>query len=199
MVCIGIFGVLSSMVIANYPESQMRLKLAEVNQSISLIFREAQMRGSAIDSQNSAVGGYGVYASSANPDRVIMFNDFIDSAVPAPNGIPIGDALYEPGPVGSDETNTIVLIPARFSLAKLCVLESSSFSCDGDHTPPITSVTVTYIRPNPMPQIYINDSKAQSYSAACLEFHSVGAPNVGHVRNVQIFNSGLIRSTIGPC
>lgn len=199
LVCVAIFGLLATMVVANYPETQMRLKLAEINQNMSLAFREAQLRGSAIDSQNTAVGGYGIYVSSATRDRVLIFHDFIDSAVPAPNGIPIGNGLYETGGGGPDETNTIILIPTRFSLAKLCVLAGGSYSCDSSNTPPITSITTTFIRPNPMPQIYINDSKTTSYSAACFEFHSIAAPKPGHVRNLQIFNSGLIKSDIGPC
>lgn len=198
LISIAIFGLLSTIVVANYPETQMRLKLAEITQTFSLTYREAQLRGSAVDSQNSAVGGYGVYASSTATDSIILFNDFIDGTIPAPNNIPIGDGLYQ-SDSPADETNTTIRIPFKFSIAKLCVMTAGSYACGASHVPPIESLTVSFIRPNPTPFVYVNNDRTASYSGACIELQSIGAPKMGHVRSVQIFNSGLIKTNIGPC
>lgn len=198
MISIAIFGLLTTVIVANYPETEMRVKLAEINQNISLAYREAQIRGSAIDSQNSAVGGYGVHVEASAMNRVILFNDFIDGAVPSPNGIPIGDGIYQ-NTAPTDETNTILMIPNKFSISKLCVMGNGSYSCGASSVPAISSLTVAFIRPNPMPVVYINNSRSTSYSGACVELQSIGAPKAGHIRSIQIFNSGMIKNAIGPC
>jgi prepilin-type N-terminal cleavage/methylation domain-containing protein len=197
MISIAIFLLLSTILVANYPETITRLTLANTNQNISLLLREAQVRGSAIDSVNSTRGGYGVYVSAASPSNLILFGDTVDLSIERPYGIPIGNGVFETAPL--DETVTNVTLPDRYSVRKLCTGTGFPFVCGDVHVPPIESLTITYIRPNPMPVIYVNGTTTVNYSGACLELVSPKAPAVGHVSTVQVFGSGMIVESAGTC
>ena len=157
------------------------------------------MRGSAIDSVNSSLGGYGVRASLATPSKLTLFGDLIDINVPKPYGVYIGDGLYETSPI--DETKSETRFPTGYSFSKLCVIPTgqTTFVCNSNYSPSIQTLTVSFVRPNPQPYIYINDSKVTNFTAGCIELISYKAPLVGHVRSVQVFNSGMIRTYTSGC
>lgn len=198
LVSTAIFVILSSIIVANYPEAAKRLTLTSVTQNVSLLLREAQVRGSAIDSANSTLGGYGIYAELANPDRIILFGDTVDLLMPRPYGISIGNGLFENGsPI--NETNTIVSFPEGFEISKICSGNGFPFTCNDNNTPAIDSLTISFTRPNPGPAININNVTGNTFLGACIELVSQNAPAAGHVRNVQVFVSGMIRNSLGPC
>jgi prepilin-type N-terminal cleavage/methylation domain-containing protein len=194
LISLAIMGMMMTILLANYPETAVRLTLANISHRISLLAREAQVRGSAIDSSNSSIGGYGIYAVLASPRRVILFGDTVDANVPKPFGVLVGNGLYETSPV--DEAKSLTNLPNGYTIARLCVGNSFPFSCND---PTVLTLTVSFTRPNPQPNIYINGSSATSYSAGCIELHSPRAPNSGHIRSVQVFTSGMIRSQLGKC
>lgn len=198
VVSIGILFAITTVLLAKYPETAVRLSLANSSHELSLLIREAQVRGSAIDSVNSSLGGYGVFISFTASDRFILFGDTVDPSVPKPYGISVGNELFENGtPI--DETKSIISLPSRYSVAKLCVGAGFPFVCNTNSDPDIQTLTISFTRPEPNPSIYVNGDKAVDYTGACIELHSPQAPGVGHIRNVQVFSSGMIRTGVGSC
>ena len=61
IISIAIISLMSSIILFDYPDSVIKLNLANLDHRIALLIREAQIRGSSIDSKNSTVAGYGIY------------------------------------------------------------------------------------------------------------------------------------------
>ncbi len=203
-VSLAVMVTLMGILLARYPETAIRLTLSNIAHKTSLIIREAQVRGSAVDSRNSTLGtdspiaGYGLYAELSEPNKIVLFNDTVDSNVSKPYGLSIGDGLYQSGsPV--DETSSITTLPNGYSVAKLCVLVASSYVCNSNYSPNISTLTVSFIRPNPQPYIYINGSSSPNFSSGCIELHSPRAPQAGHIQSILVFNSGMIRTQTSKC
>ncbi|MFA6608429.1 MAG: type II secretion system protein [Candidatus Paceibacterota bacterium] len=197
LVSLSIMLIMTGVLFMRYPETVKRLTLANMTHTTALLIREAQVRGSAVDSFNSSIGGYGVYMALANPNKLILFGDVVDGTL-STYQILVGDGLFQnENPV--DETKTVTFFPKGYNVTKLCVGSGFPFICNTDNTPPITTLTVSFTRPNPQPNIYVNDSKATNYSTGCVELHSPLAPLGGHVRSVQFFNSGMIRTLTTAC
>ena len=196
--CLAIIFVLTVVLLGRYPETAVRLSLANMNHTLALLVREAQVRGSAVDYVNSTVGGYGIHVALSAPDRVILFGDSVDSTAPKPYGITVGNGLYESGsPI--DETRTITTLKTRYVISKLCTGTGFPYVCNTAASPDISSLTISFTRPNPTPSVYVNNATSSSATAACIELRSPQAPLSGHVRNVQVFGSGMIRTDIGKC
>jgi prepilin-type N-terminal cleavage/methylation domain-containing protein len=197
MVSLAVILVLTTVLLYRYPETAIRLTLVNATHSTALLMREAQVRGSAIDSLNSSLGGYGVYVSLSQPNQLILFGDLVDSSIPKPYGVTVGDGFFQnSSPI--DETKTITTLPSRYVISKLCVGSGFPFTCNSAHIPEIASLTISFTRPNPVPSIYVNNTGTTN-SAACIELRSPQAPLSGHVRTVQVYSSGMIHTTLGKC
>jgi hypothetical protein len=146
-----------------------------------------------------------VYFASGRPQEVVLFGDGVDLSIEGPNGIPVGDGLYSTTtPI--NETRKVTTFPTGYVVSNICTGSSFPFVCGTDHVPPITSLTISFTRPNPQPNIYINGATTTgNFPAACIEVRSPKAPLPGatlpggHIRSVQIYNSGMIRSVVGKC
>ena len=202
-ISLAIMGIMMGVLLSNYPETAVRLALINTSHTISLLVREGQVRGSAVDSGNaslteeSPIGGYGVYAEIITPNTIILFSDMVDASVAKPFGLAVGDGLYQTTPI--NETSRITTLPSKYKIAKLCVGTGFPFTCNTANVPSISTLTISFTRPNPQPDVYINGVKTTNFSAACIELHSPRAPSVGHIRSVQVFNSGMIRTQNGRC
>lgn len=195
VISLAIMMLMTGLLLSNYPESAVRMTLINNVQSTSLLIREAQVRGSAVDSMDSSVGGYGVYIKLTDQSKIILFADSVSGF--NSYGLPIGDGLYQTPPNGLiDETNSTTSLPPTYNITKFCVGQSPDTICS---TAPNSSLTISFTRPSPEPHIYMNDSKAVNYSRACIEFHSPNATSVGHIRSVEVYNSGMIRTVIAAC
>ena len=194
MISMAIFLFMTTVMLYEYPDSVMRINLANLTHKFALLIREAQVRGSAIDSKNSAVSGYGVYVTSSNKSQIIFFSDFPNGTLV--NGILIGDSVYSTNPV--DEMASVLNLPNGYSIAKLCLGNGWPFTCDNSLSPNLTSLTISFQRPNPQALIYANNTTLSTLGGACFELRSPKAPNIGHIRSVQIYNSGrIITSSVG--
>lgn len=202
-VCIAIIVIITSVVLVSYPEGSVKITLANLNNKIALLFREAQVRGSAIDSGNinqgaeSPIGGYGIFMSLSAPNSVVLFADSIDTLEPKPYGLSVGNSLYQITPI--DETYSTTIFPSGYVIAKLCVGSGYPYTCNTALTPALTSLTISFTRPSPQPTIYVNGNRSTVYSSACAELRSPRYPGTGHMRSVQIYGSGMIRTGLGPC
>lgn len=203
MVSVAIIAVLTGIVLINYPEGSMKITLSNINNKAALLIREAQVRGSAIDSNNttlaaeSPVGGYGVHVTLANPDRFILFADSVDALQPKPYGLLVGDGLYQTTPI--NELYSTTMLPSGYSVKKICVGSSFPYTCNSYGSPAVSALTISFTRPSPQPAIYINNSRTTSYSSACIELNSPRAPGVGHIRSISVYTSGMIRTALTKC
>ncbi len=198
MICLVIIMMLSGVMLANYPDSVIKLNLANNSHSTALLLREAQVRGSAVDTAGGAYGGYGVYFDSANRGYITLFGDLI--SVDGPYGVKIGDGVYqgvEAGPL--NETKSLLTFQDGYTFSKICVGASFPFTCGSNHTPAITSLVVSFTRPSPQAHIYINNATDVEFPGACIELRTPRPGSLGHVRSVQVFTSGMIRTFIGAC
>ena len=210
LVSISIMVTMSTILLWNYPDSSIRIRMANITQTVALVLREAQIRGSAIDSNNGTYAGYGIYFNRASSTSIVLFGDIV---IPSNyvNGILIGDGLYNSSPV--DEVKTITKLPLNYSVSKLCVSSSSGiFYCNATTSPEIDTLTISFIRPNTQPLIYVNDSTSSilslvssavaiptPYTGACIEISSPHAPNPGHVRSIRIEGAGFITTKVSGC
>lgn len=200
MVSIAIMSLMTTVLLTRYPETATRLTLANNSHMLALLIREAQVRGSAVDSVGGSVGGYGVFLNSATPDQVILFNDIVDPSIPKPLGVSVGDGIYQD--TEPDETASVTKLQTGFSFAKLCLPEtptSTTFTCGSTHTPNVTTLTISFTRPNPNAQIYVNGDRSTKYSSACIQLSSPSSPEFGHIRSVQVNRSGMISTTVTSC
>ncbi len=204
---------MSTMLLWNYPDSTMRIKMANFTQSTALIIREAQIRGSAVDSRNGDYAGYGVFFNidGASSSEITLF---ADEVIPGNyvNGILEGDGLLSTTTV--TEIKSITTLPAGYSVSKLCVTSGNASYCNASTSPEITTLTISFIRPNSQPHIYVNGSNsldpeltavpaatllAKPYTGACVELSSPHAPAPGHVRSIKIQGAGFITVKVAGC
>lgn len=195
-ICVAIMMLMTALLLYNYPESAVRITLINSVHSVALLVREAQVRGSAIDSVNSTLGGYGIKviipADQNVVSQAILFGDTWTGAYNS-SGLPIGNGLYETSPI--DETKSTTSLPGRYTITKICVGQGPA-TC---YTAAGTSLIISFTRPSPLPNIYLNDSQVTNYSKACIELQSPRAPAVGHIRAVEVYNSGMIRTLTTGC
>lgn len=204
MISIAIIGVMSTVILIDYPESVVKVNLANLNHKIALLIREAQIRGSSVDSRNStndnAIAGYGIYVELDKNDTAIIFNDYAEVGNYV-NGIQVGDGRYSSSsPL--DETSSLISLRKRYTFSKLCVGNGYPFICNNDETegvPIINSMTVSFKRPNPRALFYINNDATSTMGGACLEIVSPQHPAEGHERSVRIFSSGMITTSYSGC
>lgn len=194
LMCIGIMMLMTTALLDNYPETTMRLNVSNLAYKLSASMREAQLKGSAVESVNSTVGGYGMFFDVTNKTEMILFGDKIDSSIERPYGLGVGNGLYDLLPL-TEKKSSINLLQG-YSFKKLCVTNSTTYTCNNDFAPPITSLTISFSRPSSLANIYINGDSAVPYSSACVEIHSPKSPKTGHIRAVHFYHSGMTTTGI---
>ncbi len=205
LISVVIMVMMTGILLGKYPEATMKITLANANNALSLLIHEAQQRGSSVDSSNTTLGGYGVFLNRATGTEAVLFGDKVDSTIPVVQGLPIGNGIYDMTPI--DERKSVKKVPPQYSYKKLCIASSTAslvlapygFLCNESHVPEITSLTVSFSRPNQTAHIYINSSTSTDYSSACIELYSPKTPQVGHIRSLKVYHSGMVTSARTPC
>jgi type II secretory pathway pseudopilin PulG len=203
MVSLGIMITLLTVVTINYPESTIRLNLAILTHETSLAIREAQLRGTAVDSKDLSIGGYGIYFDDTSSSTYVSFADIATET--GPNGLPIG----------SDETVSTTTYKTLFRFNKLCIGKGYPFdatnngSCSGDAVsgyPVINTLTINFTRPKPRPIITINQNDPafnpvtmSNLPGACIELVNQKKLGAGNIRSVQVYLSGRIMTLNQGC
>lgn len=196
MVSVSIMTIVLGITLMQRPEATIKLSLADVISSAELMVREAQLQGSAINSLNDMYGGAGVFFNLATSTRALHFRDRVDDSIPSTIGV--GNGLYESGPL--NEESEILEFMRSNKVKKLCVSTgTTTFFCNEENDPEIRTLTISFSRPSPNANIYINSSKDVNYVSACAQFETLKAPNQGHVRSLFIYRSGVITKTLTPC
>lgn len=207
-----IMSVSTAMLLANYPDSTIRLTLLNNSHNFALLVREAQIRGSAVDSATTTIGGYGILVDKATSSQAILFSDSVDNIAndirKNSAGLAIGDGVFDKVYSPDDTQKDILTFKDKYIFKKLCVASTtaleyiatpSPFLCASVNTIPINTITISFTRPSQIAHIYVNNLKDNDYLGACIELYSPQSPKPGHVRSVQVLHSGVITTTTKPC
>lgn len=205
LISIGIMVIMTVTLLSKYPESSVKAKLASYNSALSILLHETQIRGSSVDSVNGSIGGYGVFFNIAKPKEAIFFGDKVDPLIPMPQGLGIGNGLYDTLPV--DEWKSVTKLEDGYSYKKLCVGTTTApladapygFLCNATSTPDISTLTISFIRPSQVAHIYANGNSLINHPSACIQIYSVKSPALGHVRSVKVYHSGMMIASAKPC
>lgn len=205
LIALAIMLSMTAMLLGKYPESSMKITLANANSSLSLFVREAQMRGSSVDSASDTLGGYGIFFDRATTTDVILFGDRIDDTIPTTRDMPVGNGLYDKIPV--DEKKDSKPLPSGYSYKKLCVASTTAslidapygFVCNATSTPIIETLTISFTRPSQVAHIYVNSDRSVEYISACIELYSPKSPAIGHVRSLRVYHSGMAITSRTSC
>ena len=197
LMCIAIMLLMTTAVLDNYPETSMRLNVNNTVHKLTALMREAQIRGSAVDSVNSSLGGYGMHFDLNSKQEVILFGDIIDASIERPYGLGVGNGLYNSTPI-SEKKKAITLLPG-YSFKRICVTNATSYVCNNETALEIKSLTISFSRPSSLANIYINGDSAVAYSSACAEVHSPKSPKPGHIRAVQFYHSSMVTTSGITC
>lgn len=210
MMSIAIMGIMSAILLFNYPDSNVKIKMVNFTQTIALLLREAQIKGSAVSSGAGQYAGYGVYFNRASSSQVVLF---ADETIPGnyKNGILIGDGLFATS-TPNNEIKSITTLPTGYYVSKICVTSGNTQYCNTDTNPEIDTLTISFIRPNQTPIITVNDNPIDTlvtvlgsvpiplpYSKACIELSSPKAPTPGHIRSINIEGVGYISTKVSSC
>ena len=197
LVSIGVMTIVLGIVYSGSPQSVMRLALSDNTYQGELFIREAQLQGSAINSVSGTYGGAGVFFNLATSTHILKFKDRV--IVNPTRAINIGDGLYTTTPI--DEKESVLTTTNRNTISTLCVATSSAdkLYCNNANTPPINTLTISFIRPKQEAHIYVNNSTSTEYATACIQFDSFRSPEKGFVKSITVYKSGLITKKFGTC
>ncbi len=205
MVSLTIVLTVTGLLLENYPESTIRLTLLNNTHAFALLVREAQVRGSAIDSgYNTTAGGYGVYINLATSSQALLYSDSVNGVnLVNSAGLSVGDGVYDES-VSPDIIKNTLLFKKGFEFKKICVASSTAvtpygFLCNTSNSPPINNLNISFSRPSQNAHIYINNSTSTDFASACVQIYSIKSPNVGHVRSILIYHSGMVTTVMTPC
>lgn len=210
MVALFIMSVSTALLLANYPDSTVRIELLNNVHKFALLIREAQIRGSAVDSANESIGGYGVFIDSATSSQAVLFADGVgDKSLKNSSGFTIGNGIYDQN--ATDTLKSTLKLKEGFTFKKLCVASSTAtgpvstkgYLCreitNGDNSSKIKTLTISFIRPSQTAHIYVNGSTLEDFSEACIQIYSLKTPTAGHVRSIQVYHAGVITTTATAC
>lgn len=202
MVSMGVMAIILGITMSGGPQSINRLSIADNTYQAELLLREAQLQGSSISSLGNVFGGAGLYFSRATPTRTVKFRDRSVASTDPSRAISVGDGLYSVTPI--DEKDSLLITTNGNVVGKLCVATSSPsvFYCNvtaNTEIPTITSLTVSFSRPKQTAHIYINDSAAVDYAAACIQFDAYRSPEKGYVKSLYVYKSGMITKKTTVC
>ncbi len=199
MVTMALFALITSVLLANYPDSATKVELANAVSDIQGIARDSQLKAGGIETAGDTAAGYGLYFDAASTTKFVQFKDLQIGSSTDLSGGAIGDNVFD----AATEVSKIVTIPSGFYLRNICVGDGTArpfatSSCSRTQ-PTLGTVTVSYARLMTQPIIYINNATSTHYAAVCVEFASVNSIAAGKVRNMIISQSGFSTTALGAC
>jgi prepilin-type N-terminal cleavage/methylation domain-containing protein len=213
MVALFIMSVSTGLLLSNYPDSTVRLTLLNNNHTFALLLREAQLRGGAVDSASTAIGGYGVFIDkSVKPGQAKLFSDSADNinniVTTNSSGLAVGDGVYNTTLSPDDTVKDTLKFKDGFTFQKLCVASSTAteniptpkpYLCDTINGVPILTLDISFMRPSQIAHIFVNGTSSNDFPSACIELYSPKSPIPGHVRSVQVLHAGVITTSSKAC
>ncbi len=199
MVTMALFALISSILLANYPDSATKVELANAVSDMQGVARDSQLKAGGIETSGDTAAGYGLYFDAASTTKFVQFKDMQIGSSTDLSGSLIGDSIFN----AATEISKIVKIPEGFYLRNICVGDGTArpfatSSCSRTNSA-LGTVTVSYARSTTQPIIYINNATSTRYAATCIEFASKNSIAVGKVRNMIISQSGFSTTALGAC
>jgi prepilin-type N-terminal cleavage/methylation domain-containing protein len=187
IVSVSIMVMVMTITLSGRPEAILRLSVSDAVSKTELLVRLMQLKGSSINSAGSLYGGAGVIFNRASSTQVTSFRDRVDDSIASTLGV--GNGLYG----DTVESGEVLLLDRGNRFGKLCVtMSTSTFLCNDANTPAINNLTISFNRPTQKANIYINNSTAINYSAACVQIDSLKSPLRGYVKSIRVYKSGMI-------
>lgn len=142
LVAVGIFTLMSAVLLYNYPEFNSRSALDNLAHQIAISIREAQVYGLSVRQTSAVYPGYGIYIDKSNPTTFILFGDKNDNKI------------YDAGELVSQ----FDLTQGDF-ISDLCFnLKSTDYTTTSDKTTcNLRNMTIVFTRPDPDAFISITD------------------------------------------
>ncbi len=170
LVVIGIFSLISIVVLANHSRFNSSVLLGSLAYDIGLSIREAQVYGISVKQfSNQFQIGYGMDFSSAN--SYTLFADVN------------ANKTYN---ADSDSVVQLYTLGQGNHISRFCGITSSGSEECSDSGTPITRLDIVFLRPNP--DAYISSDLSPSYSSAKVTVASAG----GETRTVTVQSTGQI-------
>lgn len=181
LISVGIFTVMSAIILANYPEFRSRSALDNLTAQVAIVFREAQVYGISVREEGDADFdvGYGVHVdidSSKTGDKELVI--FADRNK---------DKMFNPGTdKDSDSILETFKLTGGESITQLCAP-----SCVGGTIRPQEqpSVTAVFVRPNPDAYFSVKGALDESLSSISLK---ISNRSESYSRYVEVYTTGQI-------
>ena len=179
LISVGIFTVMSAIILANYPEFRSRSALDNLTAQVAIVFREAQVYGISVREEGGEnfSSGYGVHIDLSNSDKqLIIFADKDRDYVYDGDSKSGGDSILETFDLTGGEKITELCAPS-------CVGDTGSRPSDQK------SVTTVFLRPNPDAYFSVGGSYDGSISSMSLKISNRSG---SYSRHVEVYTTGQI-------
>lgn len=182
LISVGIFTVMSGIILANYPEFRSRSALDNLTAQVAIVFREAQVYGISVREQTTSFDtGYGVHidlvTEKDGDKQLVIFADRNKNYIFDPEVSKTdGDTILETFRLNGGETITELCAPS-------CVGET------GTKPAKIESVTAVFVRPNPDAYFSVGNIYDQALPSISLK---VSNRSGSYSRYVEVYTTGQI-------
>ncbi len=200
MVVLVIIMVITTVVLTNQNTFNKTLILANTAYDIALTLRSTETYGISSRAVGTAANvGYGIHVESGTRSSFILFADIAGGTSCAgqhPDCKP-GDHVYTSADA-SPATQTYNLNNGM-TIQNFCAFTGLSGSCEnpsGSYSGGLSSLDITFSRPNPDAFISTNGSYTGTISAACL---TIASPRGDAERYVSVAASGQIIANATSC
>jgi hypothetical protein len=194
IVAIGIFIVLTTVLLANYNSINRRLALDTLAHQIAQWVRETQVSAMGVRPQAGEFNrGFGLHFSMTDPTQFVYFADF--PVAPSPRGNKIYDGLggFSCGEAGTECVQTISVLRGN-SIALLCgelgSAQPHSFQgrCPSGHDE-LNSVNIVFLRPDPDATIFGGvRGMMKEYGNVKISVRSV----IDYERTISVWTTGQV-------
>lgn len=180
IVVIAIFGIVTTIILANLPVFRDRSSLDLVAQEVAINIRGAQVFGGSgrILDGTSSRPTYGIHFSSSDPSTFLLYNNIS------------GGKDYDEGNNGDPIVYTYALSQG-FIIKELC-----ADTCSADH---LTSLDLAFTRPRLEPEIFADNSALGSEKVLII----IQSSRSRECRVVEVWQNGYIAvvapDSIGGC
>lgn len=173
LISVGIFTIMSALILANYPEFRSRSALDNLTAQIAIVFREAQVYGISVREEGASFdAGYGVYVNIQDNNKALyIFADKDNDKLYSKEN---GDSVLETFTLNGGETITRLCAP----------------SCVDSDTKPASadSLGAVFVRPNPDAYFSVNGALS-NISSISLEISNRSG---SYTREVEVYTTGQI-------
>jgi prepilin-type N-terminal cleavage/methylation domain-containing protein len=171
LVVIGIFTVISALVLANHSRFNSSVLLGSLAYDIALSVREAQVYGVSVRGvSNNFQAGYGIHFSS--PNSYILFADTYPAGTP--------NKKYDP----QDTIVSTYTLSNGHSISRFCGVNGNVQDCSDNGA--ITSLDIVFLRPEP--DATISSTASGPYAEGVITVSSGG----GGTRTITVGSTGQI-------